>query len=74
MMKDSAAELVIASKVAFIDSEESWHGRREKKSKKKKLKMWLWYTYNALLFDNVDGRIDIVLSCERNTQERIHDC
>ena len=28
MMKDSAAELVMARSVAFMDSEESWEGKR----------------------------------------------
>lgn len=42
MIKDSAAELVIANKVAFIESEESFQ--------KVKFKL----TYNSFLLDNID--------------------
>ena len=47
MMKDSAAELVIANSVAFMDSEESC--KKFQRSTNGAL-----YTYDALLFDNID--------------------
>lgn len=55
MMKDSAAELVMASNVAFMDSDDSCGemqaGVRDIKE----------FTYHTLLFNDVDGGVDVVL-------------
>lgn len=59
-MKLSAAELEKASSVAFIMSEPSWRSKEG-------------MTYNALLLDDVDGGVDVVLSHQGNAQERVHD-
>jgi len=48
IMKLSAAELVIASNVAFIESEESYTEFREN-------------AYDSFLFDDIDGGVNIGL-------------
>jgi len=55
MMKDSAAELVMASRVAFIDSEESCMGDSETRGVTAE-------TYHSFLFNDVNRRVDVVLS------------
>ena len=52
MMKDSAAEFVIASNVAFIDSDESYFKVRQIRQSCI-LEAWK-ETYNTFLLDDVD--------------------
>ena len=53
MMNDSAAEFVIASNVAFIDSDESY--------KSSTVSWRLDLTYHSFFLDNVDRWVDVVL-------------
>ena len=69
MMKDSAAEFVMASNVAFIDSEESCRARTKIRISETRIVG----TYNSFLFDDVDGWVDVVLGRQGYSQKRIHD-
>ena len=66
IMNDSAAELVTASKVTFIVSAENY-------TKGLVLDALICGTYYALLLYNIDGWINVVLSCERYSCEAVHD-
>ena len=68
MMKDSAAELVMASNVAFIDSEDSC-ARRQTVRLGREHKC----TYDSLLLDDVDRRVNVVLRCQGDSQKSVHD-
>jgi len=68
MIKDSAAELVIAKSVAFIDSEESWRGKEDRVRR-----FDLVVTYDSFLLNDVDGGVDVVLRGQRDAQESVHD-
>ena len=60
MMKDSAAELVMASNVAFMDSDDSCTATiKVSVAFQKTLRSG--FTYDALLFDDVNGGVDVVL-------------
>jgi hypothetical protein len=58
IMKDSARLLVMASKVAFIDSDESY---TETISTERRANDDKCVTYYSLFLDNIDRRVDIVL-------------
>lgn len=66
-MKLSAAELVKASKVAFMVSEPSYW----KTNGKLEMRMWTIDTYNTLFLNDINSWIDITLCNQCDTYEHI---